>query len=276
MGRKVSGIEIPEAGVDISDFKDVPHGDVREVPYFSKATGQWRRAFVYTPPQYDTDRKKKFPVLYLQHGAGEDETGWSKQGRVQPILDNLIAEGKAKPMIIVMDNDYATLLHPAADDGHGVGTNPMGDFVSGFETVLTQELIPLIDKKFRTIANRDHRALAGLSMGGIQTFTIASRHQDLFRYMGGFSGSANPFAPFDINTSNNGMFKDANQCNKSMRVVFIGIGTAEPENMRKGVLAFHDLISQRGVKTVFYESPGTSHEWLTWRRDLEQFAPLLF
>jgi len=283
MSRDVSGIEIPEAGVDISDIKDVPHGDVREVHYFSKTTGNWRRLFVYTPPQYDADRKKKFPVLYLQHGYGEDETGWSRQGHMQAILDNLIADGKAQPMIVVMDNSSTEATRPAhqpivapPSPVAGGGPGRMGDFVSGFETVLTQETIPFIDSKFRTIANRDHRALAGLSMGGMQTFAIVSRHQDLFGYMGGFSGSAGLGGNFDINTSNNGMFKDADQCNKSMHVIFIGIGTAEPDMMRKGVLGFHDAITQHGIKTTFYESPGTAHEWLTWRRDLEQFAPLLF
>jgi enterochelin esterase family protein len=276
MGREASGIEIPEVGVDIADYKDVPHGDVRQIPYFSKATGQWRRAFVYTPPQYEANKKERFPVLYLQHGAGEDETGWSKQGHVQQILDNLIAEGKAKPMIIVMDRGYATLLSPPTTTESTAHLGPMGDFVSGFEIVLTQEIVPFIDQKFRTIPDRDHRALAGLSMGGLQTFTIVARHVDLFGYMGGFSGSAGAFGGFDVNTSNNGLFKDADDCNKKMHVIFIGIGTDEPEFMRKGVIGFHDAITEHGIKSTFYESPGTSHEWLTWRRDLAQFVPLLF
>lgn len=167
-GKPTGGLEVPDPAGDFYFIKNVPHGEVREKSYFSKSTGAWRRALVYTPPDYDKDTKTRYPVLFLQHGAGENETSWTRQGRAQFILDNLIAAGKAKPMIVVMDRGYAT---PNTPD---IGQQNMQVAFSAFEKVIVDELIPTIDASYRTIPDRDHRAMAGLSMGGMQTLFIAS------------------------------------------------------------------------------------------------------
>ena len=217
-GKPTSAVEVPEAGVDFFEAKDVPHGEVRTLWYHSRITGALRRAFVYTPPNYDADRSRRYPVLYLQHGAGEDERGWTTQGRANFILDNLIAAGTAKPMIVVMDNGYATKPAPPTPPAEG-GSRPGAprfDF-RGFEEVLLNELIPKIDASYRTIANRTHRAMAGLSMGGMQTLQIAPNHLDTFSYIGSFSGP--PLSGFDPATSYNGAFKDRDTFNAKVRLL---------------------------------------------------------
>jgi len=172
----------------------VPHGPVREVWYHSKVTGTWRHAQVYLPPNYDTQTKLRYPVLYLQHGAGEDETGWIRQGRANFILDNLIAAGSSKPMIIVMAYGYARRARQAPPDltGKPFGSpemmKAMQDLSAAFEDDVTQALIPYIDSTFRTLSDRDHRAMAGLSMGGMQTFQVTLDHLDLFSYIGDSAG----------------------------------------------------------------------------------------
>src|SRR4051794_18404750 len=194
-GKDTSGIEIPEKGVDFYLPKDVPHGEVRERWYRSKTTEQWRRAFVYTPPGYDADRDRRYPVLYLQHGGGEDGRGWPNQGRVAFILDNLIAEGKAKPMLVVMEQGYARKpgeaaapTGPPAKGAAGQPPRDLGRMFGAFEEVMVKDLIPMIDSTYRTIPERESRAMAGLSMGGMQTFQIGLKHLDLFAHLGGFSG----------------------------------------------------------------------------------------
>jgi enterochelin esterase-like enzyme len=289
-GRQASGIEIPEQGVDYYLPKDVPHGDVRERWYHSATTGAWRRVYVYTPPGYDTDRDTRYPVLYLQHGAGEDERGWGNQGRVAFIMDNLIAERKARPMLVVMEKGYATKpgmsgagvpappAPPQGTAGRPAGAPDLSRRFQAFDEVLTKDLIPYIDSAFRTIPDRDHRALAGLSMGGFQAFSIGLDHLDLFSSIGGFSGAGGGFggAAVDLKTAHNGVMADAGQFNRRVPVLFLSIGTAEPQRMQESVRGYHDALTKAGIKTVFYESPGTSHEWLTWRRSLHEFAPLLF
>ncbi len=277
VGRQFSGIEIPEAGVDYSDVKDVPHGQVRSFRYYSKTVAAWRRAFVYTPPDYDRKLKARYPVLYLQHGGGEDETGWPKQGRADLILDNLIAAKRAVPMIIVMDRGYA--LKPGEQPPRPPGPGRPFRFVfTTFEEVIVNDLIPAIDTNFRTLTDRGNRAMAGLSMGGMQTFQITLAHLDKFAWIGGFSGAGGfgMGAPFDAKTAYNGVLADAEAFNKRVKLVWIGIGTTEPEWMYKSVNAFHRALSEAGIKHVYWESPGTAHEWLTWRRDLHEFVPLLF
>lgn len=282
-GKNASGIEIPEKGVDYYLPKDVPHGDVRERWYQSATTGTWRRVYVYCPPGYDTDRDARYPVLYLQHGGGEDERGWPNQGRAAFILDSLIAERKAVPMLVVMEKGYATRAGetPAAPGGPprpGQGAPSFTRMFSAFEDVVTKDLIPYIDSTFRTIPDREHRALAGLSMGGFQTYTIGLKHTDLFSSLGGFSGAGGGFggAPFDVKTAFDGVMADPAAFNRRMGVLFLSIGTAEAPRMQEGVRGFHNALDKAGIKTVFYESPGTDHEWLTWRRSLHEFAPLLF
>jgi enterochelin esterase-like enzyme len=262
-GRQTSGVEIPEKSVDFYDAKDIPHGEVRALWYHSKVTGKVRRGFVYTPPGYDRAPDTRYPVLYLQHGAGEDERGWTTQGRANFILDNLIAAKKAKPMIIVMDNGYADRVGRAAR---------MFDF-RGFEEVLTGELIPKVDATYRTLAGRDHRALAGLSMGGMQALQIGLKHLDKFAYIGSFSGP--PLGRLDVKTSYGGAFADPVVFNQKLRLFWLGAGTAE-ERFAAGLKAMHRALDKAGVKHLVFESPGTSHEWQTWRRSLHDLAPRLF
>jgi enterochelin esterase-like enzyme len=281
-GKDASGIEIPEKGVYYYSAKDVPHGDVRERWYHSNTTGAWRRAYVYTPPGYDTDRDTRYPVLYLQHGSGEDKRGWSNQGRGAFIMDNLIAERKARPMLVVMEKGYAA--RPGESPGPGgpprAGGGPpnLNRMFSAFEDVVTKDLIPYIDSTFRTTPDRDHRALAGLSMGGFQAYTIGLNHLDLFSYIGGFSGAGGGFGggAFDPKTANNGVMADADAFNRRVHLLFLSVGTAEAPRMQDSLRGYNDNLKKAGINTVFYESPGTDHEWLTWRRSLHEFAPLLF
>jgi enterochelin esterase-like enzyme len=283
-GKDASGIEIPEKGVDFYLPKDVPHGEVRERWYFSKTTQGWRRIFVYTPPGYDNARDTRFPVLYLQHGGGEDETGWPNQGRVAFIVDNLIAERKAKPMLVVMEQGYARkpgepAPAPPARPVPGQPAPPrnFSRMFASFEEVMVNDLIPMIDATYRTLADRESRAMAGLSMGGMQTFQIGLKHLDVFAALGGFSGGGGGFggAAFDPKTAHGGVMADAEAFNKKVRLVWLGVGTAEGR-MYEGIKSYHDGLEKAGIKHVYYESPGTGHEWLTWRRCLHEFAPLLF
>jgi enterochelin esterase-like enzyme len=288
-----SGVEVPEKGVDYYLPKDVPHGDVRIRQYFSKITGQWRRAFVYTPPDYDANVRTRYPVLYLQHGSGEDETGWTFQGKANLILDNLIAAKKAVPMIIVMDNGYATPAGQAgpqtpptappigaaagrgAAGGRGAGA---GGGSSAFEDVVIKEIIPMIDAAYRTVADREHRAIAGLSMGANQAVSIGTHNLDKFAYIAGFSGTMNGLStdPLDPATAYGGRFKDGAAFNKQVKLLWLGLGTAEPNPFPTAVGEFRKMLEKSGIKYVWFSSEGTAHEWLTWRRDLNDYAPRLF
>ena len=283
IGREYSGIEIPEKGVDFYNPKDVPHGEVRERSYFSKTTAGWRRIFVYTPPDYDASRDARYPALYLQHGGGEDERGWVVQGRVAHVMDNLIAEKKARPMIVVMEKGYARKpgeAPPAPRPPAGAAAQPPGvrRVSTTLDEVFVRDLIPMIDSTYRTLPDRENRAMAGLSMGGMQTFAITLNHLDQFAWIGGFSGAGGGLAggTFDPKTSHNGVMADAEAFNKKVHLVWLGIGTAEAKRMYDGVKNYRDALEKAGIKTVYYESPGTAHEWQTWRRCLKEFAPLLF
>ncbi len=301
VNRDSSGVEIPEKGVDYYEPKDVPHGEVRSRWYYSKVTGAWRRCFVYTPPDYDSNPKARYPVLYLLHGGGEDETGWPRQGRVNFILDNLIAQKKAKPMLIVMDSMSARRPGEAPSLGRGASAGrgaPAGRGAAGgppqqgapptpgrgnaspamlagnktFEEMMLKDLIPMIDSTYRTLAARESRAMAGLSMGGMQTFATTLAHLDTFAYIGGFSGSGGSGGSFDQKTSGNGVYADAAAFNKKVRLLWLGVGTEESPNTRN----FHNALDKAGINNVYFESQGTAHEWLTWRRCLNDFAPRLF
>jgi enterochelin esterase family protein len=271
--RQTSGVEVPEAGVDFYDAKDVPHGGVRAFYYHSKVTGKVRRAMVYTPPSYDAS-DTRYPVLYLQHGAGEDERGWSAQGRMNFILDNLIAEGRARPMIVVMDRGYAE-RQTAGDEAASeqpAGRGRMFRF-QAFEDVLIGELIPAIDANFRTLADRENRAMAGLSMGSMQAMQIGLKHLDTFSHLGVFS--LPPIREFDVETSYGGVFRDAKGFNERVRPLWLGAGTAE-ERFAAAVRDIDGKLTEAGIAHVVFESEGTSHEWQTWRRSLYDFAPRLF
>ena len=282
--KYASAVEVPEAGADYYAIKDVPHGQVREVWYASKPTGGWRHALVYLPPGYDTQPQTRYPVLYLQHGGGEDETGWIRQGRANFILDNLLAERKASPMIVVMAYGYARRAgEPTPPPASGSAPAPearqrmMQEMASAFQADMTEALIPFVDATFRTIADRDHRAMAGLSMGGFQTFQITLNRLDLFSYIGGFSGAGGLNGRvLDPKNDFNGAFADPKAFAKKVRLLWLGIGTAEPERMRDGIRGLHKALADAGIDHVYYESPGTDHEWQTWRRDLHDFAPRLF
>lgn len=276
-GRWGSGIEIPAKDQDFYALKEVPHGQIRQNPYFSRTTNAWRRCFVYTPPNYDTDLTTRYPVLYLQHGMGEDETGWGVQGKANLILDNLIAAKKAVPMIVVMDNGYAS--KPGAGPAQGRNVPPgAAQGNSAFEEVVTKDIIPMIDGTFRTLADREHRAMAGLSMGGNQTCHVTLHNLDKFAYIGAFSGTMNGLstAALDPATAFNGIFKDGAALNQQIKLLWIGMGTKEPNPFPGAIGAFRAMLDKAGVRYIYYESPGTAHEWLTWRRDLREFAPRLF
>jgi enterochelin esterase-like enzyme len=271
-GRSGSGIEIPARDQEFFALKNVPHGLVSENIYFSKLTNSFRRCFIYTPPGYTENAKTHYPVLYLQHGSFEDESGWSSQGKANLILDNLIASKQTTPMIIVMDNGYA--YKPQNNESKDKKERPE----SIFEEVLITEIIPMIDTKFRTMANRENRAIAGLSMGANQTMRIMMNHLDTFSYYGGFSGTANypNIDAIDASTFLEGKYKDGNALNKKIKLFWLGLGTKEPSPFPKSVGAFKNMLNQQGIKYIYYESPETAHEWLTWRRCLNQFASKLF
>jgi enterochelin esterase family protein len=311
-GLYSSAIEIPAADADFYSHKEVPHGVVREQWYFSTVTQKWRRAFIYTPPDYDTNAKMKYPVLYLLHGWGENEEGWTHQGHVDQIMDNLIADKKAKPMIIVMDNLNAvkpgedgtiynargviTQAVPQAQTGMtgapgvpGAGpgaarpgaptaapgaARPAGRSLASttFTEMMFTDLIPTVEKKYRVAPGRENRAMAGLSMGGAQTFSTGLLNLDRFAYLGGFSGSCGGRGTFDQKTSCGGAFADPAAFNAKVKLLFISIGSVEGP----GAKTFSDELTKDGVKNVYFESPGTAHEWLSWRRALNVFAPRLF
>ena len=282
--RYTSAVEIPEPGSTYYSIQRVPHGQVREAWYESGVTGSWRHAMVYLPPDYDSQLKKRYPVLYLQHGGGEDETGWIRQGRANVILDNLIAAGEAKPMIVVMAYGYARRAGSTAPGltGPAVGT-PQGaqaraEMAKVFEDDVTQALIPFIDKNYRTLSDRDNRAMAGLSMGGFQTFSITLNHLDLFSHIGGFSGIGGMLddRQWDLKKDFNGAFADPAAFAKKVHLLYFGVGTAEPERFTGRIRGLHAALTEAGVQHAYWESPGTDHEWQTWRRNLKDFAPRLF
>ena len=301
--RSGSGIEIPAHDQDFYANKNVPHGQLRENQYFSKTSNSVRRIYVYTPPDYDKDNSKRYSVLYLQHGMGEDETGWGNQGRTGFIMDNLIAAGKSVPFIIVMENGSAGggprgprppqgTAGQAAAPGQGAPTQgapqqgtptqgaPTGNtnaprpgaggpgggmnFASQFERILFDDLIPYIESNYRVIPDQMHRAMAGLSMGGMQTKSITVANPDKFSYIGMFSGGT--ISPTEI--------KDIDAFKKKVKVVFMSFGGREGGSSR--IQGVADEWNNIGIKGVAYISPLTAHEWQSWRRSLHEFAPLLF
>jgi enterochelin esterase-like enzyme len=270
--RWESGIEIPAHDQDFYALKNVPHGRVQQVLFPSPSTGTQRRAFVYTPPGYEQDSSQRYPVLYLQHGWGEDETAWSNQGLAHLIMDNMIAERKTQPFIIVMTYGMT----------NDVRIGQMGSFdISHFEKVLVNELIPYVDANFRTLKDQRNRAMAGLSMGGMETKTITLKHLDKFSHIGLFSGGS--ITLDDVN--NTAGFKD------KVRLVFVSYGSREiggnrggnrgggpggPGGNRPNPEAAAKALKDAGINSVFYVSPDTAHEFQSWRRSLREMAPLLF
>ncbi len=258
-GMMSSGIEVPyPEGKDVFYPADVPHGDIRQNRYFSKTDGRWKRMFVYTPAEYDKSTDKKYPVLYLLHGGGEDERGWAEQGRTDLIMDNLIAAGKAEPMIIVMA------------DGN----------TSDIESELLKECIPLVESRYRVAEGKENRALAGLSMGGIQTLNVGIAHPELFTYLGVFSSGwwANP--PRGFGNGNEaekyyGMLKaDKDGYNSNLKQFWISMGGKE-DIAYNNCRIMRERLDEIGIRYTYFETPG-GHTWPVWRESLAQFAPLLF
>ena len=335
-----NGFEVPEPGIDYYDLKDVPHGNVLIKNYYAKTGNAWRHIFIYTPPGYDTKTSTRYPVLYLQHGGGEDERVWIEMGHANWILDNLIAAGKAKPMIIVMETSaVGGSSGRGAGRGQGAGAPPAGagrgeafagmalaggtndapargfggrggagGFGGGgfggfggigggpYGQLMTNDLIPWVDSHFRTLSDRDHRAMAGLSMGGMQTASVTMTHLDKFSYIGLFSGGTTPGfgaggrgspipmgtpaptpATLDLKTIYSGAMANPAEFNKKVHVFFFSCGTEPPLENPEGLKKHQEQLIAAGIKNSYcYISPGTSHEWQTWRRSLYTFAPLLF
>ena len=286
-----SGIEVPSADQDFWQVKNVPQGSVSEVFYWSTYTEKMRRCHVYLPAEYYTNPTKKFPVLYLQHGMGENEYGWAEQGHTAQILDNLIAEGKAVPCISVMDNGL-NARRPGEQGGFG-GPRPQrpqggaapqgqrrqgapgqagprrggfggfGGFSEGFKNVLFNDIIPMVEKNYRVIADPQHRAYAGLSMGGMQAREITLANPEKFAYVGSFSSGA-----WSVD-----QVKNSEGFAKNVKLLFMSGGGKENMGCEEAAKKIHDEL---GMNAVGYESPGTAHEWHTWRRSLYQFAQLIF
>ena len=292
-----SGIDVPAGDQDFYTLKNVPQGSVNEVYYWSSVTQSMRHGYIYLPNEYYKNPNKKYPVLYLQHGMGENETGWSAQGKTGIIMDNLIAEGKAVPFIIYMDNglDVRRPGDPAPGQGRFGGPRPRGPRPQGapqgapgqggqrpqgrpnfaafggfnaFQEVLIKDIIPMVEKNYRVIADTEHRAMAGLSMGGMQTHAITLANPTTFAYVGMFSSGS-----FNVDE-----LKDANDFKKTNKVLFMSAGGKETR-MAEGdnsVGKAAESLKAIGINAHSYVSPGTAHEWQTWRRSLYQFAQLIF
>lgn len=249
--RWESGIEIPAHDQDFYALKDVPHGHVQQVLFPSPSTQTSRRAFVYTPPGYEENTTQRYPVLYLQHGWGEDETAWNNQGHANLIMDNLIAEGKTKPFIIVM-------TYGMTNETKFGGLRTFD--IKPFQTVLVEELIPYVDTHFRTLAEREQRAMAGLSMGGFETRLITMNKPEVFSHYGLLSGGT-----YSV--------EDLNETPFQIKLIFLSSGSKErPDAVKTAASA----LKEAGYKAVSYISEGTAHEFQTWRRSLREMAPLLF
>ena len=270
VGQMMSGIEIPAPDQEFyTPRKGIDRGQVREVYIFSEVKDTYERFYVYTPPGYDQNTRKKFPVLYLQHGMGEDERGWVEQGNLGIIMDNLIADGEAEPMLIVVtDGDTGGMFRPKPGEDVNEARNNFG---ARLTPMLLNEIKPFVEKNFRVKKGRENTAMAGLSWGGFQTFNIALNNLDQFSYIGGFSG-AGMISPQNIGEAYGGVFSDAEEFNKKVNLLFLGIGSQEGQRTK----ALSDGLKAAGIENTYYESPGTPHEWLTWRRCFYQFAPKLF
>ena len=264
--RQESGIEIPAHDKAFYEERNIPHGNVQQVLFWSNSTNKLKKAFVYTPPTYGIDGKK-YPVLYLQHGWGENEYAWWNQGHANLIMDNLIAEGKIEPFIIVMTYGMTNEgFRPGGQrPANASGARPSGQrparsmrLNNGFETVLCDELIPYIDGHFNTIADKAHRAMAGLSMGGMETHSITLARPHLFGYYGLLSGGT--YSPDEI-------------ANSGVKFIFMGCGSKERPD---GVIKAANDLKGAGYNVMSYISEGTAHEFLTWRRCLYQMAQKLF
>lgn len=247
-------VEIPSPEDSYYLMRDVPHGEVREHWFYSNIAKEWRRAYVYTPAEYETNPNKRYPVLYLQHGAGEMEQEWTHSGLAAIITDNLIADGKIQPMIIVMNNDF--VYKPGDNRGRLALSDTWSE---NFDEMFIKESIPDIEKSYRVIADPQHRAMAGLSLGGMLTNNVGLAHSDMFAYYGIFSGGtvSNP----------------ENVDKKVVKLIYETCGELEYGDRIKADV---EKLNGMGIKADYYISPATAHEWQTWRRSLYNFLPLIF
>lgn len=268
-GKMASGIDIPEKGVDFYAIKDVPHGAISSKYYYSSVSESWRRLYVYTPPGYDQNQGTKYPVVYLQHGGGEDETGWVTQGKTDLILDNLIAEGKAKPMIVVIANGNVR--------AGGGGYSSAG--MAAFKKEMTQNIVPFIDKNYRTLTDKKNRAICGLSMGGGQSFYTGLENLDVFGSVGIFSsgifgGIRNPSgSTFDAEKEIPGLLSKSAEFNQKLDLFYISCGEGDMriEHTQKAVAT----MKEKGLEVEFNSFPG-DHEWQVWRKSLHDFTSRVF
>ena len=268
--RWSSAIEIPEAGMDDFEVKAVPHGEVRTVHYYSKVEKAWRPLMVYTPAGYE-EGKQDYPVVYIQHGGGEDHRGWMEQGRTAQIMDNLIAADKAVPMIVVSSNSNVQ----NRNGGFGGGYSWQG--MQTFRSELIENIIPFVEKNYRVKKDRHSRAMCGLSMGGGQSFYIGLRSPEVFANVGVFStgmfGGIRGASNFDLEKEVPGMLTDTKTFNQQLDVFFVSCGEQDPriEYTRNIVQTMRD----GGVDVKFNSYPG-DHEWQVWRKSLHEFAQYLF
>jgi enterochelin esterase family protein len=257
--RHRSVLDIPGSPARFDEWQDVPHGAVQDVEYRSIVQNARRHVVIYLPPQYESERTRRFPVLYLRHGNTEMESAWSNQGAAGIILENLLAQRKAVPMIIVMPNGY-----PA----HGEGSTPEGTD----ETIreLLTDILPLVEKSYRVIADADHRAIAGLSMGAGQAFLTGLRHTDTFAYVGAFSSGVISSVDFDFR----GRLPEISaRSARQPRLLFLSCGTDDPRY--PGYLKLMETLKSDGVRFEWFSTPG-AHEWKVWRHSLAEMLPKLF
>ena len=269
-GRWSSAIEIKEAGTDDFEVQDVARGEIRTVWYFSKVDESWRPLMVYTPAGYNESRQD-YPVVYIQHGGGEDHRGWMEQGRTAQIMDNLIAAGKAVPMIVVSSNSN---VH-SRNGGFGGGYSWQG--MQAFRSEMIENIIPFVEKNYRVRKDRKSRAMCGLSMGGGQSFYIGLRDPEVFANVGVFStgmfGGIQGASNFDLEKEVPGILTDTKTFNEQFDVFFMSCGEQDPriEYTRNIVQKMRD----GGVNVRFNSYPG-DHEWQVWRKSLHEFAQYLF
>ena len=276
VSRWSSGIDVPAHDQDFYQLKNVPQGEIREIYYWSPTNDKMRHCYVYLPAEYDKNPNKRYPVLYLQHGGGESEHGWPQQGKTAQIMDNLLAEGKALPFLIVMDNASWRIERPqepnpsgrrqASGQRQGGGLVLPDDWYQGVANTLINDLIPVIDARFRTIPDNAHRAMAGLSMGAMETKEIGLKYPEVFSSLGIFSGG-------EITPEEAAASKGFKQNNK---LVFVSYGSRELENGDRNIEATAESLRNAGYNAHTYISPDTAHEWQSWRRSLYFFAQLLF
>ena len=275
MGKWVSGIEIPEKGVDYYAIKNVPHGLISQSWYYSNIRQEWRRCMVYTPAEYDKSPSKKYPVLYLQHGMGENETSWANQGKMNFIMDNLIAEGKAKPMIVVMPNGNASQEAAPGESSRGMvpPTMQLPKTMEGSYEQAFPEIVKFIDKNYRTIKSKSGRAIAGLSMGGFHSLHISKQYPDMFNYIGLFSAAIMPNKEVSSLIYENMEEKLKVQFDKNPALYWIAIG--KTDFLYKANEEYRKLLDEKGYKYTYYESD-EGHIWKNWRIYLTEFVPMLF